>query len=531
MGAEQSTQAGAAAAEVQDGSPEQGSYPSALVVCGPSGVGKGTLIHRLMQGKEEYGFSCSHTTRGPRPGEQDGVDYHFTTKDQFESEIAEGKFLEYAHVHGNIYGTSIASVASVAEAGKCCVLDIDVQGARQVRAAGVRAIFVFIAPPSMEELEQRLRGRGTENEEQIQRRLTNAAAEMASMKEAGLYDYILVNSNLKEAARQLQAIGQRALAGFVGAAPLEGDSGAAPDAPPEAEEGAEAAAPAAAAATDSAEVAAEPGLEEAQEQAPAAAEAAAPEAAAEAAAEAAPAPAYLRTYEQHKGKVVVVTGAASAVGAALCKAMAIAGLKVVALAKTREGLQKLQKELVLDAGVSAANFLPIVCDTTKEAEVVAVPRIVVKRWPGAGVEILINNEDLAVAPGSLLEGSAEGWRETILESILSVCLCTREVVQDMQSRSSYGYIINLISQLPPAGPPSFQDSLVSATKLAVESVTEGLYRDVAARQLPIPVCKVLYGGDSVSTTAHIGQRTVQFSKAAQEGVGDVLEAVGWCLIN
>lgn len=194
MGAEQSTQAGAA----PDGGDEASHvYPSALVITGPSGVGKGTLIRKLMQqGEHKYGFCCSHTTRQPRDGEvvrvawcwlrspapphprQDGEHYFFVSKEQFEADIRDGKFLEQAQVHSNYYGTSIASVARVAESGRCCILDIDTQGARQVRTAGLRAIYVFVAPPSVEELETRLRGRGTESEEQVAKRLANAKAEL-----------------------------------------------------------------------------------------------------------------------------------------------------------------------------------------------------------------------------------------------------------------------------------------------------------------------------------------------------------------
>ena len=122
-----------------------------------------------------------HTTlRRPPPAarRQDGVHYHFTTREAFEAEIAEDKFLEFARVHSNIYGTSVRAVRDVAAAGKCCVLDIDVQGARQVRAAGLPAVFVFIAPPSLAELERRLRGRNTESEEQVTTRLRTAREEM-----------------------------------------------------------------------------------------------------------------------------------------------------------------------------------------------------------------------------------------------------------------------------------------------------------------------------------------------------------------
>lgn len=148
---------------------------------------------------------------------QDGVHYHFTSKEAFEREIAEGKFLEYAYVHSNIYGTSIKAVQDVAAAGKCCILDIDVQGARQVRASGLRAIFVFVAPPSVEELERRLRGRGTESEEQITTRLKNAREELSSVQEPGLYDIVLINNDLEGCFKDLVMVAARALAGEVGA--------------------------------------------------------------------------------------------------------------------------------------------------------------------------------------------------------------------------------------------------------------------------------------------------------------------------
>ena len=162
---------------------------NALVICGPSGVGKGTLIERLKQDyPHAFGFSVSHTTRGPRPGEEDGVHYHFVTVGQMEADIEAGKFLEYANVHGNFYGTSIAAVESVKKTGKICILDIDVQGARQCRQAQLPGAYVFVSPPSFEALEQRLRGRGTEAEDKIQKRLANARGEMDARSEAGLFD-------------------------------------------------------------------------------------------------------------------------------------------------------------------------------------------------------------------------------------------------------------------------------------------------------------------------------------------------------
>jgi guanylate kinase len=180
--------------------------PNALVICGPSGVGKGTLIERL---KQEYphavGFSVSHTTRGARPGEEDGVHYHFVTVGQMEADIEAGKFLEYANVHGNFYGTSIAAVESVKKTGKICILDIDVQGARQCRQAQLPGTYVFVSPPSFEELEQRLRGRGTEAEDKIRKRLANARGEMDARSEAGLFDQ-QVRMRLFQARKDIMAM-------------------------------------------------------------------------------------------------------------------------------------------------------------------------------------------------------------------------------------------------------------------------------------------------------------------------------------
>jgi len=178
-----------------------------IVMCGPSGVGKGTLINRLMADfPGKFGFSVSHTTRAPRPGETDGVHYNFVEKSAMEADIAEGKFLEHAHVHENIYGTSLAAVEAVATKGQVCILDIDVQGAEIVKKSTLDALFVFIAPPSMEELEKRLRGRGTEKEESIQKRLANAAGEMAKTEVDGFFHAVIVNDDLEKAYGELKTV-------------------------------------------------------------------------------------------------------------------------------------------------------------------------------------------------------------------------------------------------------------------------------------------------------------------------------------
>ncbi|KAJ1429946.1 P-loop containing nucleoside triphosphate hydrolase [Sesbania bispinosa] len=195
-----------------------GNAEKPVVISGPSGVGKGTLISMLMKEfPSMFGFSVSHTTRAPRGMEKDGVHYHFTEKSVMEKEIKNGKFLEFASVHGNLYGTSVEAVELVADAGKRCILDIDVQGARSVRASSLEAIFIFICPPSMAELEKRLRDRGTETEEQILKRLRNAEAEIEQGKSSHIFDSILYNDKLEECYEKLKKL--LGLDGFATALP------------------------------------------------------------------------------------------------------------------------------------------------------------------------------------------------------------------------------------------------------------------------------------------------------------------------
>ncbi|KAK7345063.1 hypothetical protein VNO77_15452 [Canavalia gladiata] len=184
-----------------------GNAEKPLVISGPSGVGKGTLISMLMKEfPSMFGFSVSHTTRAARGMEKNGVHYHFTEKSIMEKEIEDGKFLESASVHGNLYGTSVEAVEVVSDAGKRCILDIDVQGARSVRASSLEAKFIFICPPSMEELEKRLRDRGTETEEQILKRLRNAQNEIEQGKSSGIFDTILYNDKLEECYENLKKL-------------------------------------------------------------------------------------------------------------------------------------------------------------------------------------------------------------------------------------------------------------------------------------------------------------------------------------
>jgi len=179
--------------------------PKPVVFCGPSGVGKGTLINMLLKEfPNKFGFSVSHTTRKPRSGETHGVEYFFSDLETINKEISQGKFVEHAVVHGNVYGTSKAAVESVMNKGKICILDIDVQGAEQAKKSDLHARYVFISPPSEEELEKRLRGRNTDTEESIQIRLKNAKGELAYLHKEAFWDLKLVNSDLDTTYKQLK---------------------------------------------------------------------------------------------------------------------------------------------------------------------------------------------------------------------------------------------------------------------------------------------------------------------------------------
>ena len=173
------------------------------VVAAPSGAGKSTLVSLLL--KEEAGIhlSISTTTRNPRPGEQNGREYHFLSVTAFRAMIERGEFLEWAEVHGNFYGTSKKWIADQLTAGSDVLLEIDWQGAQQVRAIFPAAIGIFILPPSMEELERRLTGRGTDREDVISRRL---AAAQAEMRHAGEFDYAIINDSLDQALSDLRSV-------------------------------------------------------------------------------------------------------------------------------------------------------------------------------------------------------------------------------------------------------------------------------------------------------------------------------------
>ena len=181
-----------------------------LILSGPSGSGKSTIYKAAIGGLGGIEFSVSCTTRQPRPGEVDGRDYYFISREKFDSLVAENAFAEHAEVHGNCYGTLKSELLDRVRRGIDVLLDIDVQGAAQLRALCADSAefcqaceFIFIMPPSFEELERRLRARGTETEESILRRLANAKGEMAHANE---YDHIIVNDDLDRAVREFSSL-------------------------------------------------------------------------------------------------------------------------------------------------------------------------------------------------------------------------------------------------------------------------------------------------------------------------------------
>lgn len=175
-----------------------------LIISSPSGAGKTTLTRRLLQQFPDLTFSVSHTTRKPRPQEVDGKDYHFVDHARFERMIDEGAFAEWAHVHANLYGTSVSELERARAEGKSAIVfDVDYQGARQIKSKFKDAIGLFILPPSMDELERRLRGRASDDEETIQRRFRKAREEIEHYP---FFDYLVVNDDLEKAGAQLVGI-------------------------------------------------------------------------------------------------------------------------------------------------------------------------------------------------------------------------------------------------------------------------------------------------------------------------------------
>lgn len=174
-----------------------------FIISGPSGVGKSTVLHKLFEGRDDLYFSISATTRPPRDGEEDGVHYHFISVQRFQELIEAEALLEYAEYVGNFYGTPKKYVDRAMNEGKDVILDIEVQGALQVKAKRPETVRIFIAPPSWEELERRLTGRGTDSPEKVQKRLIRAKTELQS---ADSYDYFVINDTVDNAVRELNAI-------------------------------------------------------------------------------------------------------------------------------------------------------------------------------------------------------------------------------------------------------------------------------------------------------------------------------------
>ncbi|XP_061652386.1 guanylate kinase isoform X2 [Phyllopteryx taeniolatus] len=179
--------------------------PRPVVLSGPSGAGKSTLLKKLMKEYSGvFGFSVSHTTRNPRPGEENGKDYHYVTRGAMQAAIDGGEFIESAEFSGNMYGTSRAAVEAVKARNLICILDIDMQGVKNIKKTDLNPIYISIQPPSLEVLETRLRDRKTESEESLQRRLHAAKVDIDLSKEPNMFDILIVNDNLEDAYGHLR---------------------------------------------------------------------------------------------------------------------------------------------------------------------------------------------------------------------------------------------------------------------------------------------------------------------------------------
>lgn len=172
-----------------------------IIVSAPSGAGKMTLLQKVQESEDNFATTISATTRAPRATEEDGREYYFVSREAFEAKIDEGAFLEWAEVHDNLYGTLHSELQQCLETGKDVILELDVQGMRRVKADGLCGVSFFLMPPSLEELERRLRTRGANDEDDLALRLRNAEAEMAARDE---YDYVIVNDDLERAAAEMR---------------------------------------------------------------------------------------------------------------------------------------------------------------------------------------------------------------------------------------------------------------------------------------------------------------------------------------
>lgn len=174
-----------------------------FIISAPSGAGKTSLFKKVIKKIENIKASVSHTTRSSRPNERDGVDYHFIKQEEFQDKIKRGEFIEWAEVHGNLYGTSVENLKIIQDSGLDLILVIDIQGAEKIRKAYKNAICIFILPPSVEILEDRLKERGSDSEEEIQRRLNRAKEEILYYKD---YDYVIINADIDKATDELRSI-------------------------------------------------------------------------------------------------------------------------------------------------------------------------------------------------------------------------------------------------------------------------------------------------------------------------------------
>lgn len=174
-----------------------------IIISAPSGAGKTTLCQALKKRLPDLNFSVSHTTRAPRKNEQDGMDYHFISKEKFLEMTDRKEFLEWAKIHGNYYGTSLKNIENTLKKGKDLVLELDIQGVEALRILKYQGVYIFILPPSMEELEKRLAGRGTEPDNQIKQRLEVGKKEIAK---SYLYDYAVTNVNVDESVETILSI-------------------------------------------------------------------------------------------------------------------------------------------------------------------------------------------------------------------------------------------------------------------------------------------------------------------------------------